>query len=254
MALVITGAVVPARGVLEGGEGDDEVGGAPEGIVQGRGPDRAVGHVEHVRKLRRPRMGPRARPPAARANRPTGVASRIRCDAATSLARGGARRWRTLAAWFTCESLHRRAGRHVLQLSEACASVINVSGRPPGPEPDRDVNPADVAREDVSVALADLRRMGLHHSGSTAVDQIDTVMFDAAIAAERAAGARPGTPGRGRNSTERTPESAELSASFLAFMVIATVIASIGVILESAILIVGAMVVGPEFGPIAGVC
>jgi uncharacterized hydrophobic protein (TIGR00271 family) len=37
-------------------------------------------------------------------------------------------------------------------------------------------------------------------------------------------------------------------------MAIATMIAAVGVIIDSQILIIGAMVVGPEFGPIAGFC
>jgi uncharacterized hydrophobic protein (TIGR00271 family) len=52
----------------------------------------------------------------------------------------------------------------------------------------------------------------------------------------------------------RTSESAELSASFLAFMVLATLIAAVGILTDSIILIIGAMVVGPEFGPLAGLC
>ena len=52
----------------------------------------------------------------------------------------------------------------------------------------------------------------------------------------------------------RTSESAELSGSFVAFMVLATMIAAIGILTDSVILIIGAMIVGPEFGPLAGVC
>jgi uncharacterized hydrophobic protein (TIGR00271 family) len=37
-------------------------------------------------------------------------------------------------------------------------------------------------------------------------------------------------------------------------MALAGLIASVGIVLDSPILVVGAMVVGPEFGPIAGVC
>ena len=37
-------------------------------------------------------------------------------------------------------------------------------------------------------------------------------------------------------------------------MLLATMIAACGVVLDNAILIVGAMAVGPEFGPLAGVC
>jgi uncharacterized hydrophobic protein (TIGR00271 family) len=50
----------------------------------------------------------------------------------------------------------------------------------------------------------------------------------------------------------QTSESAELSVSFLAFMALATMIAAIGIIQDSLILIIGAMVAGPEFGPLAG--
>ena len=53
---------------------------------------------------------------------------------------------------------------------------------------------------------------------------------------------------------QRTCESVELSGVFLLFMVLAALIAAVGIYLDSAILIVGAMVVGPEFGPIAGFC
>ena len=49
-------------------------------------------------------------------------------------------------------------------------------------------------------------------------------------------------------------ESTDLSFSFVAFMVLATLLASVGILTDSAILIVGAMVVGPEFGPLAALC
>jgi hypothetical protein len=37
-------------------------------------------------------------------------------------------------------------------------------------------------------------------------------------------------------------------------MVLATLIAAMGILTDSQILIIGAMVVGPEFGPLAGIC
>ena len=42
-----------------------------------------------------------------------------------------------------------------------------------------------------------------------------------------------------------------LTGTFVAFMVLATLLAAIGVVTDSPITIVGAMVVGPEFGPLA---
>jgi len=40
----------------------------------------------------------------------------------------------------------------------------------------------------------------------------------------------------------------------LAFMAVAMMIAAVGIFTDQVILIIGAMVVGPEFGPIAGLC
>jgi uncharacterized hydrophobic protein (TIGR00271 family) len=51
----------------------------------------------------------------------------------------------------------------------------------------------------------------------------------------------------------RTQEETELSVSFVAFMVLAMQIAAVGILIDQPILIIGAMVVGPEFGPLAAV-
>ncbi len=42
--------------------------------------------------------------------------------------------------------------------------------------------------------------------------------------------------------------------SFPIFMIAAMQIAAVGIVLDQPILIVGAMVVGPEFGPLAAIC
>jgi uncharacterized hydrophobic protein (TIGR00271 family) len=46
----------------------------------------------------------------------------------------------------------------------------------------------------------------------------------------------------------------ELSFSFLLFMVLASLITATAIMSDSVIVLIGGMVVGPEFGPIAGVC
>src|SRR5205807_817743 len=46
-------------------------------------------------------------------------------------------------------------------------------------------------------------------------------------------------------------EESRLKVTFLAFLVIACLLAAVGVLTDSAVTIVGAMVVGPEFGPLA---
>ena len=72
--------------------------------------------------------------------------------------------------------------------------------------------------------------------------------------AEKAAAGLPSDAVVWEEVEARTSENTELSASFLLFMVLACLIASVGILLDSPILIIGAMVVGPEFGPIAGFC
>ena len=144
-----------------------------------------------------------------------------------------------------------RAMDLLLESSSVC-NVILLEGaarRPAG-----DVILCDVAREDASVVLADLKELGIHKTGSIALEVVDTEISEFADAAERHARGAQSDAVVWEEVEERTSEGVELSAVFLAFMVLAGLIASVGILLDSAILIVGAMVVGPEFGPIAGIC
>jgi len=121
-------------------------------------------------------------------------------------------------------------------------------------KPDGDLVLCDVAREDASVIIRDLCDLGIDRDGSIAIEEIDTALSDAARRAEKAAAGLPSDAVVWEEVEERTSESAELSVSFLAFMVIAMLIAAVGVLLGQPVLVIGAMVVGPEFGPIAGFC
>ena len=121
-------------------------------------------------------------------------------------------------------------------------------------DPSGDIVLCDVAREDASVVLEDLRSLGLHHDGSIVVQAIETELSDGMERAEHVAKGAPADAVVWEEVTQRTSESSALSFSFAAFMVLAALIASVGLYLDSPILVVGAMVVGPEFGPIAGFC
>lgn len=140
----------------------------------------------------------------------------------------------------------------VLDASDSVIDVVHLQGtvrRPRG-----DMILCDVAREDASVVLSDLRRLGLHDEGSISIENVDTVLSAAADAAERHAAGSPADAVIWEDVATRTSESASLSGGFVIFMVLASMIAAVGIMLDSPILIVGAMVVGPEFGPLAGVC
>jgi uncharacterized hydrophobic protein (TIGR00271 family) len=120
--------------------------------------------------------------------------------------------------------------------------------------PDGDVILCDVAREDASLIISDLKRLKIHETGSIALEVIDTAISKYAEAAEKHAPGAPADAVVWEEVEAHTNENVELSAAFVLFMVLAALIASVGIYLDSPILIVGAMVVGPEFGPIAGFC
>jgi uncharacterized hydrophobic protein (TIGR00271 family) len=142
-----------------------------------------------------------------------------------------------------------------LELLTAAPSVLNVVHlHGAATKPDGDVILCDVAREDASVILGDLKELEIPKYGSIAVEHIDTAISDAAIAAEKAAPGLPSDAVVWEEVEGRTSEDTELSFSFVLFMVAAMQIAACGIILDQTVLIVGAMVVGPEFGPLAGLC
>jgi uncharacterized hydrophobic protein (TIGR00271 family) len=113
---------------------------------------------------------------------------------------------------------------------------------------------ADVAREGANPVVAALRALDLHHEGSIMISEPDTLLSDAAEEAEKAA---PGTPDDGivwDVVENRVRKESVLSWAFLSFLTLATLIAGAGRLLDQPILIIGAMVVGPEFSPVAAIC
>ncbi|MDX3747669.1 DUF389 domain-containing protein [Streptomyces sp. AK08-02] len=118
--------------------------------------------------------------------------------------------------------------------------------------PAGDVVMCDVAREAGDELIAGLRELDLDVTGSIAVENIDLSLSEHADKAEKDA------PGEGADAVlwehlaDATHEESTLSITYVAFITLATMIAACGVVLDNAILIVGAMAVGPEFGPLAG--
>ncbi|MEU0788332.1 DUF389 domain-containing protein [Streptomyces sp. NPDC006173] len=117
-----------------------------------------------------------------------------------------------------------------------------------------DVVLCDVAREAGDELIGGLRDLGIDRTGSIAVEDIDLSL------SKRADKAEADAPGEGADAVlwehleEATHEESTLSVTYVAFITIATMIAACGVVLDNAVLIVGAMAVGPEFGPLAGLC
>jgi uncharacterized hydrophobic protein (TIGR00271 family) len=144
---------------------------------------------------------------------------------------------------------------HTLDLLNNTPSVCNLiyleraARRPEG-----DVILCDVAREDASVIISDLRELDIDTEGSIAMEIIDSQVSAAAIEAVKSASGMPSDAVVWEEVESRTSEEVEMSFSFLAFMVLAMLIAAVGIFTDQIILIIGAMIVGPEFGPIAGLC
>jgi uncharacterized hydrophobic protein (TIGR00271 family) len=111
---------------------------------------------------------------------------------------------------------------------------------------------ADLARECAGEVLASLHELKVGDTGMITMEPLDTAIGALARRAEDDA------PGEGADAliwdelAGRTGEDSVLTATFIAFMILATLLASIGVVTDSSVTVVGAMVVGPEFGPLAG--
>ncbi|MFG3707771.1 DUF389 domain-containing protein [Micromonospora sp. NPDC047670] len=121
-------------------------------------------------------------------------------------------------------------------------------------QPAGDLILCDVVRESADSVLRDLRQLGVEARGAIAADDVELTISSAADRAARTA------PGSGADAVvwdeiaAKTGEQTELSATYLVLITVATMLAGIGVLLDQPILIVGAMVVGPEFGPLAALC
>lgn len=120
--------------------------------------------------------------------------------------------------------------------------------KPPG-----DIVTADIAREGANPVLDRLRALGVHQCGTIHVEEVGTWLSNGAYEAERAA------PGSSADAVvwvevgNQAYEDSELNWTYLSFMVLATLLAGIAIILDSGILTIGAMVLGPEFGAIAAI-
>ncbi|WP_405843193.1 DUF389 domain-containing protein [Streptomyces sp. NBC_01518] len=139
----------------------------------------------------------------------------------------------------------------LIETTVGTAHLIVMTGAARNPA--GDVVMCDVAREAGDELIGALRQLGLDRTGSIAVDDIGLSLSDRADRAEEDA------PGEGADAVlwehlaDATHEESTLTVTYVAFLTVATMLAACGVMLDNAILIVGAMAVGPEFGPLAGI-
>ncbi|RBY82728.1 DUF389 domain-containing protein [Blastococcus sp. TF02A-26] len=141
----------------------------------------------------------------------------------------------------------------VRDLFTACTGTAHLAVLPGAAvSPPGDLVLADVARESADGLIRALRELHVDRDGAIAMETVDAAVSAAAERAEEAA------PGDGADAVvwehvvRATAADSALSVSYLAFLTIATLLAAAAIVNDSAILVIGAMVLGPEFGPLAG--
>lgn len=131
------------------------------------------------------------------------------------------------------------ATSHVVLLADAARQPVG------------DVIVFDVAREASNEVLTTLEALDLGDEGAIVVSHTELVISAQAELAQARA------PGKGADSViwdeveGALDQAARISPPYLAFFVVAAIIGAVGVLTDSPVLIVGAMVVGPEYAPVA---
>ena len=132
-------------------------------------------------------------------------------------------------------------------LGVSALSVIKgASNRPIG-----DLIFADIPRENANQVITALRALGVDHEGTIVINDAPTWISQKAFEAESQA------PGAGNDAVvwasviERAYSDSALTWTFMSFMLFATALAAIAIVTDSIILVIAAMVLGPEFVAVA---
>ncbi|SEG99672.1 uncharacterized hydrophobic domain-containing protein [Nonomuraea solani] len=136
---------------------------------------------------------------------------------------------------------------------EECPGVTNIVVLPGAARsPKGDVIFCDAARESANEVFGKLK--WLETEGSIAVEQVDLSLSAAAAEAVEEAPGEPDDAVIWEELEHRVSAESRITWAYLAFFAIATQLSGIGVLQNSIILMVGAMVLGPEFGAVAAIC
>ena len=118
-------------------------------------------------------------------------------------------------------------------------------------QPVGDIVLADVAREGANEIIDQLEALDVARSGTVHVQPVPTWISEPGLEAEKH------TPGSSADAvvwaevTQRAYDESELNWGYLSFMTLATLLAGIAIVVDSQILVIGAMVLGPEFVAVA---
>ncbi|MFI5615064.1 DUF389 domain-containing protein [Amycolatopsis sp. NPDC051903] len=119
--------------------------------------------------------------------------------------------------------------------------------------PDGDAIECDVLTGAANEVLRGLRNLGIDHHGSLVLTPVDLAFSErAAKAGAEELGTRARAP-VWEQVEARIRGEGKYPPSFYLFLVVAGVLAAVGIITNSQILIIAAMVVGPEYGAISSI-
>jgi len=147
-----------------------------------------------------------------------------------------------------CPSALSAAAVDLLKANPAASALVvlpHASVRPPG-----DVIEADLPRDAVGAVVAALKDLGVHEEGLIQLLPVDTWVSRPGLRAEEDAPVADADAVVWPEVVEQAYEDSALTWTFMSFMILATMLAAIAVATDSIILIIGAMVLGPEFVPI----
>ncbi|WP_040814916.1 DUF389 domain-containing protein [Nocardia concava] len=140
----------------------------------------------------------------------------------------------------------------VLDILDAEPGAVGVTlSRGDAVDPPGDVIEADLARACVNSVLAALTALDVVRAGSISFAPTGTLLSQAGDRADDAVGRRADRTVVWEQLLGQAREWARYTPTFLAFLVIAILLSAVGVTTASPMTLVGAMVVGPEFRPLA---
>ena len=139
--------------------------------------------------------------------------------------------------------------QEVLAAHVGVANVAVVAGG--SATPAGDLILADIAREATNEIVDALVELGVQREGGFHLTPVETWVSERGLAAEEAAPGEEADAVVWAQVIAHAYDDTAMSWSYVVFLTLATILASIAIILDSPILVVGAMVLGPDFGPVA---
>lgn len=118
-------------------------------------------------------------------------------------------------------------------------------------EPVGDVFEADLPREEANFVVDDLMTLGVQDRGTIQLLAVPTWISRPGLQAEERAPGASSDAVVWTDVIERAYDESQLTWTYTSFMILATLLAAIAILTDSVILVIGAMVLGPEFVAIA---